>query len=136
MKNLYEAAKRVAICPLPVVSQMRDWERTNEAEDLVDKAETAMESIQTLINKVPESMILPGLDFDKFAVVAYWEFPVSNLQKATTTTTPEVFFINPSYDSNTQSIAFESVLGSHPRKRVPKSDLSPGGRFRGKLVRH
>jgi hypothetical protein len=91
MRDLHQAAKRVAICPLPVVSRMCDWERSNEAQDLVDKAETAMESIQTLISKVPESKLLPGLDFDKFAVVAYWEFPTPNLQNTNTATVPEIF---------------------------------------------
>ncbi len=136
IKDLCEAAKRVAICPLPVVSRMRDWERSNEAHDLVDKAEIAMESIQTLISKVPESKTLPGLNFDKFAVVAYWEFPLSNSQKPTTTTTPEVFLDDQTCDWNTLSLPFESLIGSHPRKQVPKSDLSPGGRFRGKLFCH
>lgn len=131
MHNLHEAAKRVVICPLRVVPRMRNWESSNGAQDLVDKAETAMESIRTLIGKVPESKILPGFNFDKVVVVAYWEFSVSNFQKATTTTTPEVFL---SYDSNTLSLPFESLLGYNLRKNVPKSDLSPGGCFRGKLI--
>ena len=134
MKDLHEAAKRVVVCPLPSVSRICDWEKSNEAQDLVDKAETAMESIQTLIGKVPESKILPGLNFNKFAVVACWEFPVPNLQKATTTTTPEIFLDNPSYDSNTPFLPFESLLGRYNRNEVRQCDLMPGGCFRGKLI--
>ena len=120
----------MGVWPLPIVPQMSEWERTNEAQDLVDRGETAMESIRTLIGKVPESKILPGLKFDKFAEVAYWEFPVPNFQRAIAATIPEVFLDGPSYYSNMLSLP-ESLLGYYPRKQVPKSDLSPGGRFRG-----
>ena len=138
MRDLHEAAKRVVVCPLPFVSRMCDWENSYEAQDLVEKAEIAMESIQestqTLLDNLPQLKI-SGLDFDKFAVVACWEFPVPNLQKASTAKTPELFSDDPTYDLNTLLSHFdESLLGVYTRTMVRKNDVTPRGRFRGKLI--
>ncbi|KAF1987273.1 trypsin-like serine protease [Aulographum hederae CBS 113979] len=105
--------------PWPSHPHISDWEQTEEARSLVKEVEEAVGKIHKFVGNIRQSTFLP--DFDKNAVVAYWELKRSNAvttsQTVPSSPPPERTFARSSKTENLQRFR-ESLLGLHPRIKV------------------